>query len=579
MSHYTLTRPSTPLADTTKLGGNNRAYFPHFVDMRDNAAWPSDWAIYTSTDHDTGDGGIYLLIGDGDPASPTNVKTYAEADADGDFDSFASHPSTAYIFRYTTEGNQTETPCVVKVGSTYYLTWHNFISGETQRTMIATSTDGLNFTAADISGGSAIILDESSVVHNGYMKWGLNPFSKIPYTYVGFGLANGPSGEGSTPFNGNAWWGTNDLSAKWDLIRKVSWRDGTAMGVEANRGGLTNGTLPIHKNSAGEWVQIVNGQTAGGGGGLKDVELYEVVLDDEAKPVREARKLLGVGSTFDNKELDRPHVFEWDGQTRVLYTGVDTNNNNELCIATATFDPGAELATPLRIGSSSIVDIDLKGLSSQPSTITVETNGSPSQTYTASGLVIDASSSTSNEVMVRSAEAFVPDDYGVIYFLLDVDLSSDGSVVFFGVTAESTGLHPPDESIRILSFGSIAPAFRYQSRNAAGSTVDEIETTLTTSSPIQGIGQGLQTCGLRWHVASNQVEFMQYDEDVPGRQLTLTANTVDTSKPYYLFAGLKGRAGTISGMRVRQTGEYVGGGGLLQRLHYGVGQRFGLLTG
>ncbi|MEM9108595.1 MAG: hypothetical protein AAGC72_01070, partial [Planctomycetota bacterium] len=78
----------------------------------------------------------------------------------------------------------------------------------------------------------------------------------------------------------------------------------------------------------------------------------------------------------------------------------------------------------------------------------------------------------------------------------------------------------------------------------------------TTASPIQGIGQGLQTCGLRWHVAENKVEFMQYDEDVPGRQLTLTANTVDTSKPYYLFAGLKGRAGTISGMRVRETKEY-----------------------
>ncbi len=555
MAHYTVTRPSSPLADTVKLGASNLGYFPSFVDMRNNGDWPFDWAIYHSTDHDAGGGGIYLLVGNGDPSSPTSVKTYTEALGDGDFDDYVTKPGSEPIYADSTEGTQTETPCVRLIDSTYYMTYHNSGAGNTQSTLMATSGDGLNFTRR-VVGGTAVILDYEDSEHpgdghTGYFHWGVNDFADLPYGYIGWGLA------GSSAGNTNwATYGATDPAGPWRLVQMLPRYGGVPTGGVAGRSGFLMGRPPIHQNSGGEWVRVVQGGESGSGGiGTPEREMYEVVLDEMGNVKREPQKILENGETFDGREIQHPHVFEWDGGPRVLYTAVDTSGNNELAVATATFNASASLPPLLAKPRRHVINIDLRDKASEPASIDVETFGSPSISYTKDGLEISDPGGT-NVTMIRSADTFTPDDYDVVDIIIEQMTTPRTGYLTFGVTATETGSVNPAESIQLRNYEAINNLLRYESVNSSGTVVDSQNLSSDGSNYFAtGIDAAPNTFGLRWWPAENTVEFVQHELSAGLRRLTLTGDTVDTSKAFYVFCRIQNQDAVIPRFIVQTKGS------------------------
>jgi hypothetical protein len=131
-------------------------YWPWLVDTATIAgSFPRRWRMYYSTDHDAGAGGI----------------AYAEADQPAG--PWTHHPA---VYVDTTTGQQTETPSVMWVPET--ARWHLYyqqagVEGG-QRTMLATSVDGLAWTRRGVAlsiplvGGQPDTRWPGQQIHTGY---------------------------------------------------------------------------------------------------------------------------------------------------------------------------------------------------------------------------------------------------------------------------------------------------------------------------------------------------------------------------------------------------------------------------
>ena len=191
-------------------------YYTCLVDMRAVSDFPYAYALYFSTDHTSGPGGVWLYLCKGLPSVSKNWVSYDEAVAAGAFDYLAGKPAKNPIFVDTVQGRQTETPCVNVVGHEVYMTYHNCGAGHGQSTLLATSPDGVNFSRIHGKKNS-IILDYDPKKapgdgHTGYFRWRANPFPKVAYAYVGYSLHGG----GDNFFG--AMWGSQD-AIHWDKIQ------------------------------------------------------------------------------------------------------------------------------------------------------------------------------------------------------------------------------------------------------------------------------------------------------------------------------------------------------------------------
>jgi len=70
--------------------------------------FPYEYALYFSTDHDRGKGGIWLYVAGGDPTDTGSWKSYDQAVANGDFDYLQEKPDGNPIFFDSVQGRQTE---------------------------------------------------------------------------------------------------------------------------------------------------------------------------------------------------------------------------------------------------------------------------------------------------------------------------------------------------------------------------------------------------------------------------------------------------------------------------------------
>lgn len=193
------------------------SYWPCIVDVRGMSEFDGvtsggnrlNYLCYSSTDHDGGDGGIYLALCFGDPV--TGIwKRYDTALADGDLASFSGNKPSAtggLIFQYS---QQCETPWVNKVGSTWVMTFHpSIVSGASgQRTLKATSSSPFGaFTVTDHSPPTEAFLnvdEASSTEHTGYAIWIPTPAnSSVTDDYFMCSLFQG----GETPTF--AYWGAD----------------------------------------------------------------------------------------------------------------------------------------------------------------------------------------------------------------------------------------------------------------------------------------------------------------------------------------------------------------------------------
>ncbi len=304
--------------------------------------FPHDYALYFSTDHDRGPGGIWLYVCSGDPTQAAAWKSYDQAVADGEFDYLAEKPAANPIFVDRLQGRQTETPHANVIDNTVYMTYHNVAAGHNQSTLLATSKDGVNF--ARIRGKQdSVILDydpkrEPGDGHTGYFRWRENPFPGVDYKYVGYSLHGG-----GDDFYG-AMWASND-AIRWDKLQVFDAIEGNA--VDGDRIVRRRAIDPnsITDLGDGEYVAICSIGHRASGGRPSVKELYEIYLAGDGKTLtRQSRKILPAGppGTCDHEELDGTTTVVIGDRLHLLYIGTtDRAGKNTIMGAVGKVDASA----------------------------------------------------------------------------------------------------------------------------------------------------------------------------------------------------------------------------------------------
>jgi hypothetical protein len=346
-THFTFTKTG-PLIMRPEGMRPPGPFFTCLVDMRAVDTFPYDFALYFSTDHGRR-GGIWLYVCNGIPTQAGNWKSYHEAAAEGGFDYLEHRPAKNPIFVDTTQGSQTETPCVNLVGDTFYMTYHNSGAGHSQSTLLATSTDAVNFTRINGEADS-IILDYDPATaagngHTGYLRWKENPFPALSAKYMGYALHGG-----GDDFYGSLW--VSDDAERWERARVFASIEGHAIDenrIVRRRALDPNSIMPLGN---GEYVAIGSAGERSSGGRKRTLELYEVFLADDGQALtRRARKILGVGppGSYDTEEVDSPSCVVIDGTWHMIYVGVKDNAGvNTVMGAVGTFDPNAPKSPELK---------------------------------------------------------------------------------------------------------------------------------------------------------------------------------------------------------------------------------------
>lgn len=296
-------------------------YYTCLVKMDRVDRFPYEYALYFSTDHDRGAGGIWLYVGSGDPADGDSWKSYDEAVADGDFDYLQEKPAANPIFADRVQGRQTETPDANVIDGSVYMTYHNVGAGHSQSTLLATSPDGVNFTRINGKNDS-VILDydprqEVGNGHTGYFRWRPNPFPDLDYKYVGYSLHGG-----GDDFYG-AMWASND-AIHWDEQQIFDSIEGHAVDGDriVRRRSIDPNTITAI--GGGEFVAIGSLGHRSSGGRPRVLELYEIFLGSDGKTLtRQCRKILGNGppGSCDAEELETPTTIVVGDTWYMIYVG------------------------------------------------------------------------------------------------------------------------------------------------------------------------------------------------------------------------------------------------------------------
>lgn len=346
MTHHNFTRHGALLA--TDMPGPG-PYYTCLVDMRQVASFPGRYALYFSTDHDAAEGGIWLYVCDGSPMDPDSWRSYDAAAAAGDFDHVGGRPAANPIFRDAVQGmGHTETPHVNVIEGAVYMTYHkNGIEG-TQRTLLATSADGVLFDRIQGEADSVVLRyvpgERPGDGHTGYFRWAANPFSGIAQRYVGYSLHGGGDHYHS------AIWGS-DNAVEWQELDVFAPSEGHAM-PDGDMILIWHEIDPasITPLGNGEFVAVCGGGNRASGDVARIVDLYEVYLAEDGRTLtRACRKVLGrAPGTAAAEELGSPTSLVIDGVRHLIYVGTSADGTaNTVMGASGRFDPEVAASAPL----------------------------------------------------------------------------------------------------------------------------------------------------------------------------------------------------------------------------------------
>ena len=317
-------------------------YYTCLVDMRELPGFPYPFALYFSTDHHSGDGGIWLYVCKGDPCRAADWLSYDDARAQGAFDHLEQAPAANPIFRDHVQGNgHTETPHVNIIDGCVFMSYHRNGLRGSQKTLMATSPDGVNF--ARINGDDdSIILDydvpnEPGNGHTGYFRWAPNVFADLDARFVGYSLHGG---------------GDNYFSAMWISDDARSW---TRRHIFTPTEGLALDNpehiviwheidpASIRRLPEGDYAAIAAAGNRASGSVKRVLELYMIYLSaDGSRFTRQSRPLLRLGrlDDADSEELGSPTLLDLDvdGGLRLVYVGARGNaGENTIMAASGRF--------------------------------------------------------------------------------------------------------------------------------------------------------------------------------------------------------------------------------------------------
>ena len=324
-------------------------YYTTLVSMKDVESFPYEYALYFSTDHEDGPGGVWLSVCNDLPTDARNWKSYDEVVAAGDFDYLKDKPVGNPIYCDPVQGTgHTETPHVNVVDRTVFMTYHkNGIEG-TQRTLLATSGDGVNFARINGDDDSVVLrYDNKESVgdgHTGYFRWAPNPFSGVDHKYVGYSLHGG-----GDDYHSAIW--VSDDAVKWDKLEVFTPVEGLA--VEDDRMIIWHelDLASITRLESGEYIAICGVGNRASGDVARISELYEIYIGDDGRTLkRESCKILGIGDSEDDdaEELASPTTMIVGDVYYLIYVGVKAEGSvNTVMGASGSLDKTSPKSAPL----------------------------------------------------------------------------------------------------------------------------------------------------------------------------------------------------------------------------------------
>jgi hypothetical protein len=336
-----ITPPENMPADYTR-----GAYYPTLVKMDSIAGFPYEYALYFSTDHTKGKGGIWLYLCQGSPNDASNWISYEAAIALGKFNYLGYKPLSNPIYVDTIAGRQTETPHANIINGKVYMSYHNNMDGM-QATLMATSDDGVNFKRLYNDNQAIILKPKKHLHHTGYFRWGANPFTGVNYKYVGYSLYGG---------------GFNYRSAMWGSDDAIQWDEIALFASERNDRSLEEEGLlliwhdldptSIRKITNDEYVAVMSAGSLAAGQMERVNELYEVYLDKDGYTLKRiSHKILQRGplDSDDSEELNTSSMVFIGDTLHMIYLGTKNRGQiNTVMGAIGTFCPNALLTPELK---------------------------------------------------------------------------------------------------------------------------------------------------------------------------------------------------------------------------------------
>lgn len=297
-----LRRPMTGPLFAQSVTGISSIYWPYLVDRwQGNPEVPAAerYAIYFSTDHAPGSGGIAMAT-----AAYPETTTWAQK---------------GRIYYDTTGGDQTETPSVLWDATTnkwlmYYQ--QRSVGRGGQASVLATSTDGINWTRY------GIVLDGDpafpDVIHSGYMKPGQYAGTRFAYSLSGQGYMRMWTSQDGYKWKPRA----NILPGRADLMRKIPGFDEPKRWMmKWTSGGVLNWNgRPWFIGSTGEYAP---------GGELVQDELVAAPLNDTLDDI------LAAPFTID------PPLQSWQAQSQGIGNALTTDDGRTFAIQRSNGPTGA----------------------------------------------------------------------------------------------------------------------------------------------------------------------------------------------------------------------------------------------
>ncbi len=397
MRKYQFTDLGIVLNNPASMGSNRGIYYPTVIETKDITGWQAPYThiVYFSTDHDTGDGGIWCFLVNGDPTNPSNWVDYDDALALGHFDYLTTKPSGNPIYIDTeSRGTQTETPCARVINGSVYMTTHNnsgpsYDGDRAQTTSMQLSSDGLNFSWQ----GYILTYDPRYGVgdgHTGYFKWSENPFPEYEYDYVGYSIHGG--GDGS-------WyclWGANEgeLDQPWAELKL--WKRDSGR-IFDNDSTYSDPQLIYRLNPQsmlaqedGSFIAIATTKEQGTSGTDLAIESsVQILLDkDGVTPLSEIDFLIP-HSSYNINYIELGEKITYDGREFMLYRALGSGNTSTVkaAIGIAEYSFVSGSLPMLNPANTERKDITFIGASSLPSNVKTMT-GNGTLNFTPNGLEI-----------------------------------------------------------------------------------------------------------------------------------------------------------------------------------------------
>lgn len=315
-----------PIHSQIVAAGATEEFWPYPVSTADFPNWPTStypWILYSSADHGSGLGGIYVRVWNSTLGAITNPAAWEEWQDVANRTEF-DHITTKTCPIYAdAEFQQTETPTVRVIDGVVKMFYHTqavmvdgYPSG-VQNTHLATSGNGIDFTRQKSSAITYNPALEQGTGHTGYMRFIDNPLSKWPYDYI----ANASHG------GADAIYGSNDLE-NWEMI-KILGQSVDGQVIDFAPVGWDGVDWSYRINSIedlvreGEYWRMTFALRKYVTEGGQDEPIYpvELLIDDDFNVVSQPNKFtkLGGSAEFDGAEMKHFKQFSYNGVTYAMY--------------------------------------------------------------------------------------------------------------------------------------------------------------------------------------------------------------------------------------------------------------------